>query len=219
MNQRRYTKIAGENSARTGFWDNISEYEVDPSWGNGLSEEYLEYRRKFEQAKNQAYKGKFPISIEIEASYYCNLKCPFCARETSAGDRDVGHMSADLWRKILDESRENGLKAILMDHEGESLMNPRFFQMVEEAKEAGIIDIWLHTNANLLTPEVSERLIDSGITKINFSIDATTEETYDKLRVGGDFKKVIKNVKDFLKIKNNKKGILLAMSSKFCLSG
>ena len=62
---------------RTGFWDNISEYEVDPSWENGLSEEYLEYRRKFEQAKNQAYKGKFPISIEIEASYFCNLKCPF----------------------------------------------------------------------------------------------------------------------------------------------
>ena len=62
---------------RTGFWDNISEYEVDPSWGNGLSGEYLEYRRKFEQAKNQAYTGKFPISIEIEASYFCNLKCPF----------------------------------------------------------------------------------------------------------------------------------------------
>ena len=194
---------------RTGFWDNISEYEVDPSWGNGLSEEYLEYRRKFEQAKNQAYTGKFPISIEIEASYFCNLKCPFCAREANAGDRDVGHMSEDLWKKILDESRENGLKAILMDHEGESLMNPRFFQMVEEAKEAGIIDIWLHTNANLLTPEISERLIDSGITKINFSIDATTEKTYDKLRVGGDFKKVVKNVKDFLKIKNNKKAFYL----------
>ena len=137
---------------RRGFWDNISEYEIDPSWRDNLSKEYLEYRKKFEEAKNQNYRSRFPISIEIEASYYCNLKCPFCAREANSGERDIGHMTPSLWQKILDESREKGLKAILMDHEGESLMNPMFFQMVEEAKEAGIIDIWLHTNAKLLTP-------------------------------------------------------------------
>ncbi len=194
---------------REGFWDNISEYEIDPSWRNNPSKEYLDYREKFEQAKRQSYTGTFPISIEIEASYYCNLQCPFCARETNSGERDIGHMTPDLWKKILDESREKGLKAVLMDHEGESLMNPKFFQMVEEAKDAGIIDIWLHTNANLLTPEISERLIDSGITKINFSLDATTEETYDKLRVGGDFKKAVKNVNDFLDIKIKKKAFYL----------
>jgi radical SAM protein with 4Fe4S-binding SPASM domain len=196
-------------SERQGFWDNISEYEIDPSWRNNPSKEYLEYREKFEQAKKQNYVGTFPISIEIEASYYCNLECPFCARETNSGERDIGHMTPGLWKKILDESREKGLKAILMDHEGESLMNPNFFQMVEEAKDAGIIDIWLHTNANLLTPKISERLIDSGITKINFSLDATTEETYDKLRVGGDFKKAVKNVKDFLDMKIKKKAFYL----------
>jgi len=194
---------------REGFWDNISEYEIDPSWRNNHTKEYLEYRKKFDQAKQQNYMGTFPISLEIEASYYCNLECPFCARETNSGERDIGHMTPSLWKKIIDESREKGLKAILMDHEGESLMNPRFFQMVEEARDAGIIDIWLHTNANLLTPEISERLINSGITKINFSLDATTEKTYDKLRVGGDFKKAVKNVKDFLGIKIKKEAFYL----------
>ena len=114
-------------------------------------------------------------------------------------------MPPDLWRKIIDEAREKGLKSINMAHEGESLMNPRLFQMIEEAKEAGIIDIWLHTNANMMTPEISRRLIDCGITKINFSIDASTEETYKILRIGGDFEQTIQNVQDFLKIKLEKK--------------
>ena len=191
------------------YWDNISEYEVDPSWRQDLSEDYLSYRKKFELAKKQNSAGQFPVSLEIEASYYCNLKCPFCPRETNFGEREIGHMSLDLWRTILNEAKEKGLKAILMDHEGESLMNPRFFEMVAEARESGIIDIWLHTNANLLTPEISSRLIDSGITKINFSIDATTEETYNKLRVGGNFHKVVKNIKEFLKIKSEKKAFYL----------
>jgi radical SAM protein with 4Fe4S-binding SPASM domain len=202
-------KSSEETTNLKGYWDNISEYEIDSSWKQNLSEEYFDYRKNFEQAKKQSCVGRFPVSLEIEASYYCNLKCPFCPRETNSGEREIGHMSLDLWRRILNEAKEKGLKAILMDHEGESLMNPRFFQMLEEARESGVIDIWLHTNANLLSPEISERLIDGGITKINFSIDATTEETYNKLRVGGDFKKVIKNIKDFLKIKLEKKAYYL----------
>ncbi|TBR22045.1 radical SAM/SPASM domain-containing protein, partial [bacterium] len=57
------------------------------------------------------------------------------------------------------------------------------------------------TNANLLTSERSSALIAAGITKINFSIDATTEPVYDVLRVGGDFQKVLANVKEFLRLK------------------
>ncbi len=197
------------------YYDNISEIEVDPSWKEFFSEEYLEYRRKFQLAQNRNYSGSFPLSFEIEASYYCNLQCPFCARGTNPEERDVDHMPPELWHKILKESREKGLKSILLDHEGESLMNPKIFDMIKEAKEAGIIDIWLHTNANLLTPEKSESLIDAGITKINFSIDAFSEETYKILRVGGDYKRVLKNIKDFLELKIKKKADYLRVRLSF----
>ena len=51
-----------------GFMDHISEYEVDSSWRKNLSKEYLDYRKEFDLAKRQAYTGKFPIFIELEAS-------------------------------------------------------------------------------------------------------------------------------------------------------
>ena len=88
-----------------------------------------------------------------------------------------------------------------MDHEAESLMNPKIFKMIEEARDAGIMDIWVHTNANMLSLENAEKLIDSGLTKINFSIDACDEKVYDVLRVGGNFQRVITNVKNFFTVK------------------
>lgn len=186
------------------FWENIDEIEVDPSWRRYLSPEYFTYREKFEQARRREFLGRFPLSIEIEATYHCNLKCPFCARVVKPDERNAGHMSDTLWKKFLRECERNGLKALMMDHEAESLMNPNFFKMLGEAKAAGIIDIWLHTNATLLTPERSALLIEGGLTKLNCSIDASTEETYNVLRVGGRFQKVVENVKTFLRIKTEK---------------
>ena len=43
-------------------------------------------------------------------------------------------MSEGLWEKILAESKENGISAILMDHEAESLMNPRVFEWSYDSK-------------------------------------------------------------------------------------
>jgi radical SAM protein with 4Fe4S-binding SPASM domain len=113
-------------------------------------------------------------------------------------------MSADLWSRILSECSANRLNAILMDHEAESMMNPRFFHMLKEATDHGILDTWLHTNATLLTRERSERLIDCGLKKINFSLDAVTEDVYRVLRVGGHYGQVVANVKEFLKLKRQK---------------
>lgn len=192
-------------AAAPGFWDQITEYEIDGSWRAHCSPEYLVYRERFEKAQRREYLAPFPLSIEIEASYHCNLKCPFCPRVVNIGERQLGHMSRELWEKIIKECQENGLPSLLMDHEAESLMNPRFLDMVRDAKRAGVLDIWLHTNANLLTPEKSALLIDAGLTKINFSVDAQTEETYKILRVGGNFKKVIENIKGFLRIRDEKK--------------
>ena len=184
------------------FWDNISEYEVDPVWRQASdSPAYRDYRERFESARERKHVPPFPICIEIEATYYCNLQCPFCPRVVNVGERDSKHMHPELWTKILEECRENGLSAILMDHEAESLMNPKIFEMIGQAKAAGIIDIWMHTNANLLTPERSEQLIAAGLTKINFSLDAITEPVYNVLRVGGNFEKAMKNVAEFLRLK------------------
>lgn len=145
------------------FWDQITEYEVNDAWRRHLSPEYRRYREQFEAAKRREYLAGFPVNIEIEASYYCNLRCPFCPRFVGEGQRELGHMSYELWRKILDESRAHGLPSLMMDHEAESMMNPRLFPMLEEARDAGILDRWLSTNGVLLTPEHGLAALNKGM--------------------------------------------------------
>lgn len=53
----------------------------------------------------------------------------------------------------------------------------------------------------LMTPEVSKKLIDAGLTRIQISVDAVDVEVYNKIRPGGDLEKVIKNIKSLVDIK------------------
>ncbi len=200
------------------LWDDIREYEIDATWREALSERYLEYRRNFELAQKRAYAGTFPLSLEVEATYYCNLSCPFCPRVAGLGEREDKHMPSDTWRRIIEEAKANGLPAILMDHEAESLMNKNFFSMLADARNAGVIDIWLHSNGNILTPRISEKLIDGGITKMNFSIDAVTPQTYEKVRVGGDYSRVIRNIDRFLAVKQEKNARHLRVRVSFVIT-
>lgn len=180
-------------------WELIREVEIDASWREGHPASYQDYREKFALAQRREYLADFPLAIEVEATYYCNLKCPQCPRQY--GERADRHMSPELWARILEECARHKLPSMLMDHEAESLLNPRFLDMVKQAKDAGIYDLWLHTNANILTAERSARLIEAGLTKINFSLDAATAETYAKTRIGGKFDKAVANVREFLRQK------------------
>ena len=127
----------------------ITEYEVDPSWKYNLSDRYHEYRRKWEKASNYTLYD-FPLCIEIESSYHCNLNCIMCSRTKLELTEKNGLISRELYSKIVDEAKRYQMPAIMMDHEAEPLVNPDIADMVREASEAGIIDIWLHTNGNLL---------------------------------------------------------------------
>jgi radical SAM protein with 4Fe4S-binding SPASM domain len=55
-----------------------------------------------------------------------------------------------------------------------------------------------------LTEEKSRQLLDSGLTKLYFSVDAIKEETYKFLRKGGSLKQVTDNINTFLRLRKEK---------------
>ena len=184
------------------YWnERIREFEVDPIWKQHpiyQSERYIEYKRNWKKAAKGEYLSDFPLNIEVEPTYYCNLKCPFCARFVAHGERQDKHMKKEIWGHIIEECSKNNLPSMQMDHEAESLMNPKFFEYLEDTKKAGILETWLHSNGNMVNEKNARKLIQGGLKRINFSIDAFKKETYDKLRVGGKYEKVINNILNFL---------------------
>lgn len=168
---------------------------------------FLEYRKKWKEWPENFFTGTFPLHLDIEASSACNLRCEFCEATISKIGTKSGYMEFDTFKKIIDEGANCGLYAIKLNSgaRGEPLLNKNIAKMVAYAKEMGIIDVYMNTNAVLLTKEMSRKLIDAGIDRISVSFEGMDASVYERYRVGADFDKVHRNILDFVELRNSLK--------------
>lgn len=136
----------------------------------------------------------FPTDILVETSAHCNLACTMCPQDQLT--RPKGRMTAELWRKIVDEvAAESPTTTIWPALMGEPLLQaPEIFRWYRYAKDQGVGRIAVNSNLNLLRPEHVEPLVMSGIDQVVVGLDASTPETYATVRVNGDFETVRRNV-------------------------
>jgi len=117
-------------------------------------------------------------------------------------------MEFDLFRKIADEiASENPETDLWLALMGEPLIKPdRLLAMIRYAKLKGIRHVHLNTNACLMLEDISAQLIESGLDEIIVGLDAFTEATYRKIRVGGDFAQTVNNLEILLRKRQEKGG-------------
>ena len=86
--------------------------------------------------------------------------------------------------------------------EQESSANDRTIlrELTELVRERRIYATVVESLTNIKENEL-EALVKNNIGKVVLSLDGATKETYDKIRVGADFNKVIENVKKFKKLR------------------
>lgn len=110
-------------------------------------------------------------------------------------------MSFETFKKIMDEGAEYGLCAIKLNSggRGEPLLNKLLPEMVAYAKTKGIMDVYFNTNATMLSRDIGEKLIQAGLDRLSISLEGTNAEVYEKYRVGASFERVLKNIKEFIK--------------------
>ncbi len=161
----------------------------------------------------------FPVDVIVEVTAFCNLKCIMCPQKSLT--REKGEMSLELFQKIADEvARENPATRIWLAIMGEPLfLGEKLVKMVKYAKDNGIKSVNLNTNGLLLTPDLSDRLIDAGLDYIIFGIDAFSKETYVKIRVGGDFDQLNKNIDYIIEAKTKKKSDLPTLILQYIVMG
>jgi len=137
-----------------------------------------------------------PISISVEPTTSCNLRCPECPSGLRSFTRSIGMLKIDSFKKIIQEVKKT-TAYLTFYFQGEPYLNPDFLKMVQIADEADIFTS-TSTNAHYLTPQVAEATVKSGLKRIIISIDGTTQEVYQQYRVGGDLQKVIDGTKNII---------------------
>ena len=143
----------------------------------------------------------FPLSLNIESTNVCNLDCFFCPRKESS--KGIGSMDYALFTRIIDECAERGsLKLINLHKDGEPLAHPRIFDMIRYIADSGAAEEFgFTTNGILLTEKRARKLLDAGLNKISISIDATSEDAYERSKGRRKYRTVEENVRRFLEIK------------------
>jgi len=175
-------------------------------WEEYRGEEYKKYRKDWIEYPKKRYVSDFPLHLDIETTDLCNLKCPMCARTImDKGDDNISKskfITKDDYKSIIDQASRHGVKSIKLQYLGEPLLHPDVVWQVKYAKENGIIDVMLNTNGVLLTKDMSKNLLLAGIDKIFVSYDAVNPKLYEQQRVGTTMGKVIDNIYDFIKLRN-----------------
>lgn len=144
-----------------------------------------------------------PISITIEPTTSCNLRCPECPSGKREFTRETGMLQQDFYTKTINELHKK-ISYLIFYFQGEPYLNPKFLEMVKLASDKKIYTA-TSTNAHYLTPENAKKTIESGLDRLIISIDGTTQETYEQYRVGGELKKVIEGTKNILQAKKELK--------------
>ena len=143
------------------------------------------YRINYARARDFEHEFDFPLYIMLEQTYRCNLACPTCVQghENYRGMYEFdGRMPWDLYERIVLEGKEHGLPSISTHNNDEPLLVKDLGKRIKFARDNDVMDVIMTTNGLLFTEDRIKEIIDSGITRILFSIDAFTSETYDLVR-------------------------------------
>jgi radical SAM protein with 4Fe4S-binding SPASM domain len=145
----------------------------------------------------------FPISIAIEPTTSCNLRCPECPSGLRQFTRPIGMLEPTFFKKTIDAIYKE-LIYLTFYFQGEPYLNPNFLEMVKYASDKKIYTS-TSTNAHYLTPEQAIKTVESNLDRLIISIDGTTQETYEQYRIGGNLQKVIDGTKNIIAAKKKLK--------------
>ncbi|HEY4797859.1 MAG TPA: radical SAM protein, partial [Bacteroidia bacterium] len=153
----------------------------------------------FSKWTRQVHHVGMPVSIAIEPTTSCNLRCPECPSGLRSFSRPTGMLEEKFFQRMIDELHKDILY-LTFYFQGEPYLHPKFLKMVKYASEKNIYTA-TSTNAHYLDEANAKTTVESGLDRLIISIDGTTQENYQSYRIGGDLQKVMGGTKNILKWK------------------
>jgi MoaA/NifB/PqqE/SkfB family radical SAM enzyme len=141
-----------------------------------------------------------PRSLYLETTSRCNSLCKTCIL-TFGGREPQKDLGWPEFRRVVD--RFPALDRVLLHGIGEPLLNAELPAMITYLKARGATVIF---NSNVITlgRRRGAALIDAGLDELRVSLDATTPETYARVRGVNAFTKVIDNLEAFARLRRDR---------------
>ena len=178
--------------------------EINKKLEKLIGKKFKKYRKLWTDVHKFKIITDFPLFLQIQPNMICNYKCPHClmgqpALKKKYYDKGINFIT---FQRIVLEGEEHDCPSISPQGWNEPLAIKDLEKYIKFASDHGFIDIMLNTNGSLLTKDRAKKLLDSGLTRIRFSLDAVTSETYKKVRFSDEYDKVIENIDNFIELRD-----------------
>ncbi|MGM0551485.1 MAG: radical SAM/SPASM domain-containing protein [Bacteroidota bacterium] len=143
-----------------------------------------------------------PSFLSLEPTNQCQLQCPECPSGNGTLEREKGYVSTTLAKELLKEQASH-LSYLQLFLQGEPLLHPQLPEIIAYANRLNIFTS-VSTNAQLLTTDMIQKLLDAGLHKIIISLDGFTQATYAHYRKGGDVELVKTALETMVTLRNTR---------------
>lgn len=140
-----------------------------------------------------------PPRIDLEPNNTCNLRCRHC--QVTHWSKPAAHLDLPGFTRIL--SQFPGLLSVKLQGMGEPLLNRELADMLQEGEKRGI-SMQVISNGTILNPAVAGRLLTLNKTHLCFSLDGATAATFEAIRIGASFEKVVGNIREIVRMRGSR---------------
>jgi radical SAM protein with 4Fe4S-binding SPASM domain len=132
-----------------------------------------------------------PRYISVTITGDCNIKCIYCERQKGSNVKDY-YFPIDIYEQL--EPYFNCARRVTLIGLGEPFMHRDLEKMIRMAKRCGA-ECVTTTNGTMLNDRFRRLLVELKLDYIAVSVDSADPATFEKLRAGASFERVIGNVK------------------------
>ena len=141
-----------------------------------------------------------PLEVILDTTERCNLKCTMCyfsavdRLQFPPFDRTLsrnGMMPVETFSRVAADLFSRAHR-VALGCAAEPLVHPKFIDIVREAGRYDVPDLWFPTNLLPLTPAKAEAICEAGVRTVAVSMDGTRPETYEAIRVGATFPRLMR---------------------------
>ncbi len=157
---------------------------------------------------NGLVEKEIPKTVCIAFDGSCNLKCRSCRKYfvNNNKSRVYSFLHKEMIKNLIGDNWLNGSEELIVASSGEVFFSKAYQDILFSEKINRKKPITIHTNGTLLTKKTLDKLCEK-YNNIEFfiSLDACTKKTYEKIRIGGNFETLIKNLEYLSKVRKEGK--------------
>ena len=210
VNNKKISKIEVSNNDNTYTFplENISnDFEIklklDKTFNYEITKDYRDLGitvKKIDVYTDQ--KPSLPSILELETTTICNVNppCVMCYTRLfhTRGEKENLNLNETAFKNLIPYL--NKFKTISLHGIGEPLIGKKLFRILENIDTNKTL-VQFNSNGLLMNKKTARKLIEKKLKLIDFSLDAATRETYQKIR-RSNFELAIKNIRCLSDLKN-----------------